>query len=253
MKIENYIQFVSDVHLEYRSEAKWWKTEIIPSAPYLILAGDIAPANYHILPSFYKWCSKKFKKTIHVPGNHEYWDPNRKLRSIHSTDVYLERLCNNYGIIYAQKKVIILDPEIPPLICCTLWCSPKDEAISRNDYKRILDFSPQCERKINSNHIDFIQENIDRYQKLGQKCIVVTHHAPLTQGTVKKEYENTDNSSSYVNDLSDLVDQSLCWVFGHTHFVCDIVRDSGAIVCSNPIGSKQEKLPYDRSATIQLN
>jgi len=248
---ENSIQFVSDIHLEYREkDGKWWKSEIIPSAPYLILAGDIAPAMCPILPLFYKWCSKKFKKVIHVSGNHEYWTTCRRKRSIHNTDVYLENLCNIYGIIYAQKKVVILNDEIPPLICCTLWCQSDDSAVVRRDYNRILDFTPQYERKINSNHVNFIREQINLHK---QKCIVVTHHAPLREGTQRKEFESNKNASSYVNNLPHLVDQSLCWIFGHTHHVCDIIRDSGAIVCSNPIGSKPEKLAYDKTAIIRFD
>jgi predicted phosphodiesterase len=253
IKNSNNIQFVSDVHLEYRTdqqnEQKWWRREIIPSAPYLILAGDIAPATNHFLPSFYKWCAKNFKKVIHVPGNHEYWDLNGKTRSVHNTDIYLEKLCNNYGIIYGQKKVVILEDDIPPIICCTLWCSPDNEAIVRRDYKYILDFTPAQERKINLNHTSFIANQVNNYQ---QKCIIVTHHSPLKEGTSRSEFENDPLEKSYTNDLPKIVDRSLCWIFGHTHFVCNIIRENGAIVCSNPIGAKSENLQYDRAAVLKL-
>lgn len=248
------IQFVSDVHLEYHSDyenkRKWWRYEIIPSAPYLILAGDIAPADHHALPSFYKWCFKNFEKVLHCPGNHEYWSVNKnQKRTIRETNDYLQNLCENYGIIFAQEKVVYLNEKIPPIICCTLWCNSEDISIVRKDFSNILNFTPAEERKINLKHVSFIATQLNKFKN---NCIVVTHHSPLKEGTQKKELENDIYSRSYVNDLPQLVDLTSCWIFGHTHFVCDIVREGGNVVCSNPIGTKKEKLNYDKSAIIKI-
>src|SRR4030042_4434463 len=99
------IQYLSDIHLESKSRIRtpnWWKTEIVPNAPYLILAGDIAPARHPELPNFLSWCSDNFKAVVYIPGNHEYWHSSV---SIKDTEKYLITLCDNNKVIYAQKRV----------------------------------------------------------------------------------------------------------------------------------------------------
>jgi predicted phosphodiesterase len=65
---------LSDVHVDYYTNAKW--IENISTTDYcddvLILAGDIA----HSLPLF-DWClnmmARRFRKLLFVPGNHDLW------------------------------------------------------------------------------------------------------------------------------------------------------------------------------------
>ena len=65
---------VSDVHIDYDANAKW--VEDLSVADYqddvLILAGDVTDTR-----PLLEWClgtlTKKFKKVLFVPGNHELW------------------------------------------------------------------------------------------------------------------------------------------------------------------------------------
>lgn len=245
------IQFVSDIHLEYRKNSKWWKSIIIPRAPYLVLAGDIAPAHHKDLPLFYAWCKENFEKVIHVPGNHEYWKYGNKKLSVEDTERYLKKLCNEYGIIYCQKDIIVLEdtPNFPRIVGCTLWTDvPLDYGYSA-DFSFIKEFTPSIEKVIHDDHVRFIEESLELSRT---PSIVVTHHSPISTGTLRKEHENSHRKVYYVNELEGLAKKSLAWIFGHTHHVCDIYFPNGTVVTSNPIGSQAENLPYHRAALLEI-
>jgi len=244
------IQFVSDVHLESKGRCgEWWEDVIVPKAPYLVLAGDISPISHNQLPIFYNWCTEHFTKVIHVPGNHEYWKEDNISRTIPETEKYMQHLCDKYGIIYAQKKVIELEPSLPKLICCTLWSKTDNNIGKSNDFFNIRGLNIKTRNTLYYNHLKFIKASI-RDEIVPP--IVVTHHAPLAQDTQRTEHIGNYNQSLYTNNLGYLVDRSCAWIFGHTHHVCDIRRQKGVVVTSNPIGHISEKLPYNTSAVLSV-
>lgn len=227
------IQFLSDLHIEYGNH---WKDCIIPSAKYLVLAGDIAPAFNHKLPKFYAWCQENFKLTIHVPGNHEYFGT-----SITEGNKKLKELCNIYDIRFAPKNVIyIKDVKI---VTCTLWTN---SSLYCNDYKSVKYFDADERKRLYSEHLDFLENNVDF------ETIVITHHAPLIEGAQKPEHIGDSNTSLYCNNLPHLVNRSKAWIYGHTHYVSDLRRSNGTIVSTNPIGNKKEKLAYAKSAILKV-
>lgn len=227
------LQYLSDLHIEYGND---WVDCIVPSSKYLILAGDIAPAFYSKLPLFYDWCHQNFHLTIHVPGNHEYFGT-----SIGEGDIKLKELCERYDIIYAQKKIVKI--EETRILACTLWTNSN---LMCNDYKHVKYFNTDDRIEIHRDHLSFLKSNIDN------EAVVVTHHAPLIEGSQKPEHIGDRKTSLYCNNLPDLVDSSKAWIYGHTHYVSDLRRDSGVIVTTNPIGNRKEKLPYAKSAILEI-
>lgn len=244
------LQYVSDVHLESKSRntPDWWKTEITPDAPHLVLAGDIAPARHPELPKFLSWCSSKWRNVVYIPGNHEYWHSSV---SIKETEKYLKSLCDQHRVIYAQKRVIQLESDAPLLICCTLWSKlPKDcKNIKSSDFNMIKGLNCQTRSNIYYDHVNFLKNNINAINR----PIVVTHHAPISQGTQRTEHIGNRSQAVYVNNLDHLVNRTGAWIFGHTHHVCDIYRRNGVIITSNPIGHSNERLPYNRSAVLTFD
>jgi len=244
------IQFFSDIHLESKGRyGDWWKNVIVPEAPYLVLAGDICPVRYPELPRFYEWCVDNFKCVIHVPGNHEYWGDIHTKYTIEETENYMENLCNKYGVVFAQKDIIELEKGFPKLVCCTLWSKLPRKNIKSNDFTMIEDLNYYTRSDIYYDHVNFIKNSINSELT---PPIVVTHHAPLIIGTQRNEHVGNPNTLSYTNDLGHLADLCTGWIFGHTHHVCDIYRESGCVVTSNPIGHIKENLPYDKSAVLSV-
>lgn len=242
------LQYLSDLHLENR-EINWWIDQIIPKAKYLILAGDICPVFDPKLQSFYRWCSNNFDKTIHIPGNHEYWDYRNIKHTMNESEAYMKSLCYHYNIIYGQKKIIKLEEGYPALITCTLWSKLEDHINHSNDFVRIKDLNLKRRNTLFKDHVKFIAKSINK-QRI--KPIIATHYAPLLYGVQRPEHQGSPETSLYTSDLSSLVDKSMVWVFGHTHHVTDITTPSGSIVTSNAIGNPNEHLPYNKSAIIRI-
>ena len=244
------IQFVSDVHLESKGRVgTWWNRAIVPQTSCLVLAGDICPVRHQLLPIFYSWCTENFDTVIHVPGNHEYWKVNNVFNTISETETYMEQLCDEYGVIFAQKKIIELRPSLPKLVCCTLWSKTSNNIGKSNDFFNIRGLNIRSRNSLYYDHLKFIKDSI-RNEPIPP--IIVTHHAPLSQNTQRTEHVGNHNQSLYTNNLGYLVDKSCAWIFGHTHHVCDIIRPNGTVVSSNPIGHITEKLPYNTSAILSI-
>ena len=75
------IQFISDIHLEEQGNNDYFKDNFFQvSADYLIIAGDLCEwGNIQENDWFYTWCSKQYKQTFIVFGNHDYFEcPNVK-------------------------------------------------------------------------------------------------------------------------------------------------------------------------------
>ena len=68
------IQIASDLHLEYNKDIKDFNEIITPSAPIIVLAGDIGNLyTCENLRKFLAWCCNNFIAVIYIPGNHEYY------------------------------------------------------------------------------------------------------------------------------------------------------------------------------------
>lgn len=69
------IQYVSDLHLEFRSNASWLKEHPIPAVgDLLVVAGDthLLDDDFYKL-DFFKDLSDRFEQTFIIPGNHEFY------------------------------------------------------------------------------------------------------------------------------------------------------------------------------------
>ena len=256
LKTRYDIQYVSDLHLEAHSlddnELKWWADVIIPSAKYLVLAGDISPYDSPYLPLFLTWCKERFQKVIYVPGNHDYWSSNLSLKNLESIDLLMGNLCDSLGIIFGQKAVIKLDDQTPLILACTLWSpTPFFQCITlkeKNDYLHIKDFNIKAEQKINRDHVKFLEDHSE-IQNGDDPIIVITHFSPSSVGTQPEEHAYRENKFFYVNDLNYLFSNKLIWIFGHTHLPLNFIKENTRLL-SNPIGIPKENLPYNKQALI---
>ena len=100
-------QISSDIHLDKRTQIPGILT---PSAPNLVLAGDIGNPGTGILENFFDWCSINYSTVIYVPGNHEYYltlydksniDLKQKFRKIREVSDL-----NNINVLEKESVVI---------------------------------------------------------------------------------------------------------------------------------------------------
>ena len=210
-------------------------------ADYLIIAGDLGTDNTYdfILKDLEKKTKGKFKKILHIAGNHDHWWHGlERMQQTRPDNVNLDRdYCEWQDGDYL-------------FVGCTLWTPIQDDAIWRigrfmNDYRytpgRFTPYSSRHQFEIQSAWLrNKIETNKDK------KVIVFTHHQPFEEliaddykhngkgwdgEDVNEAYVVTDHSLDDINRNKNIV----LWCCGHTHQNFDGMLHDVHVV-RNPIG-----------------
>lgn len=262
-----FIRLFSDLHNEF---SKF----ILPPLDtdkddVLVLAGDIGVAKHMPTLDVVKEWAPRFRKVIHICGNHEYYHGSlirvkQKIRE-HYKDIP--------NLVLADDETVRVDNV--SFVCSTLWTnfdkgSPWAMQAARqylNDYNFIRTGPNQQNpymKKINPldilnlHHIgkDFMFNAVKEEKAIGQKVVCVSHHAPTTL-SVHPRYGNDVINWAYVSDLSkEILDtQPELMVHGHTHSSFDYMVDQTRVV-ANPRGYQhpEASLPenHDFNPTLRL-
>jgi len=232
---------MSDLHLE-----KGNVINVVPKAPYLILAGDIGSPIEDTYLTFLKDVSKKFQRIFLIAGNHEYYNNN-----IPDTDNLIRKL------VKPLKNVIFLQNDVYHFPNCnlsvfgtTLWSkiSMEDSYMIQcliGDYRCINDFNiGECLR-LHYDAIKAFKHYRERFQD--RKWLCITHHLPSTS-LINIKYKNNILNSAYASDVKEFCDDNvLAVVYGHTH----IKNVFGKYYC-NPIGYPDEGITWDLEACFNI-
>lgn len=225
--------YASDLHLEFGSLV----IDNKENADCLILAGDVVEAsaltvkselfNNHI-DEFFKNISDEFEQVIWVPGNHEYYHSSLQQAPQIISD-YIEK--NHIGNIkFLQNETIVIDGI--PVHCGTLWTNMnnvnqrvmRQATFDMNDYTKIkkrvgdIDILLRPTHTVDEHHktLQFLDSAIK------EKCVVVTHHAPLFECL---EYSSGIIDYYYASDLENFIVERPAiqyWIHGHLHTRKDI-------------------------------
>ncbi|ELP85474.1 hypothetical protein EIN_039580 [Entamoeba invadens IP1] len=242
-------QYASDLHQELTKNYLFLKkTPIIKSADYLILAGDISLFSKYPKTDLFEWCSKNYKETFVVPGNHEYYDGS----FVDDTYFINNKLFPNVTVVN-NISVIINNTQ---LFFTTLWSDIDKQYESTckqylNDFYKIKWFNPiqpilitkQPELK-NYGQVPYrtvfsVCKNWLEHELLkstAQYKVVVTHHCPIVDLTV---YNKKDPMTTCFNvDMTYLMDKVKIdyWIYGHTHTNLNDYIYNGCVVTSNQLG-----------------
>ena len=244
-------QVYSDIHLEI-----WNKIPLIPiKSDYLILAGDIVQLEHPLFYPFLDYCSRNWKKTFYIPGNHEYYSFNKSMNELEFE--YKYRIEKRYkNVFYLNNSVAKLDNDIN-IYGATFWTNPpfrsKSEAkMCVNDYNYIKYFKQGLDEvveldipKVRELSNDSLKELEDYLSRENKKTIVVTHFPPTRTGTSHPKYlAEKRNANLYfawpdetLNKLK--LNNVIGWVSGHTHWSYDFEKN-GVRLISNQLGYKSE-------------
>lgn len=213
----------------------------LESADYLVIAGDlgIEPIYDLVLEDIKKKTEGKFKKVLHIAGNHDHWWHRiDKLSEVKPDGVNLEHdYCEWVDGDYA-------------FVGCTLWTPIADRDIwtigrNMNDYNYTPKFSPYASRQQYEIQSEWLRDKLAKYSD--KKVVVFTHHQPFEELTADdykhngRGWDYVDVNAAYVvldhslDDINEKYHNIVLWACGHTHQCYDGILH-GIRVIRNPIG-----------------
>lgn len=254
------IQVISDIHLEfYKSLPK-----IKPLADYLFLAGDIGTIESKYdskIKKFLTYCSKNWKKTFYVLGNHEFYQTNKivgEKKCFEDLVIEYEQICLQFPNVYLLNDSY--EEVIPGLNVygSTLWTGNFNSFHNLSDYLNdynmigIKSSFNNSTISLNKDFIDNIsnlqtcklKNYLDNTNLINTKTIIMTHFPPIRQGTSNPKYASQPKFiSDYFswNNIPNDLDCSniIGWISGHTHWSYDIKINNTRFI-SNQTGYKDE-------------
>lgn len=229
-------QYASDIHLD--DDPHFDVLEIlIPTAPNLILAGDIGQITNPCLLPFLVSCCNSFSKVIVVMGNHEYY--GFTFEHVQERWKYWEKKLPQLSVLI--DETIQVDNVL--VFGATYWSNVSSEAryhlplfrrsqtpgkrmvrLTRDDYLWMHYTSRACLK--NAYHEARLR---------GLKLLVVTHYPPSFRVLRSKYYVVEDNgkilvdptSTLYASDCEDDAQLADVWIFGHTSYNGDETKTLG--------------------------
>ena len=262
-------QYISDIHLESMNNNDYnqFLQLFQPSAPILILAGDIGNPYQPRYHEFLQYINNKYEKIFLITGNHEYYG-----NEIGATRQYLQELIKLFpNIIYLENNYY--DYQNYRFIGTTLWSLITNPLYEINDTKYIHYLDINLYNKEHQQAKEFLETTLEmtmkEYQNQQssssssltqsdqqqfasntssiQKCIIITHHIPsydlIHPKYLLPPYQNYNqwfatNLNSLLEKYHSIIN---CWIYGHTHTALIKYLYEVPYLC-NPIGYKGENI-----------
>jgi hypothetical protein len=222
------IQYASDLHIDHFSD---FTTMIIPSAPVLLIAGDICSAWKPMYRDFLAWCSARWSHVILITGNHEYTCPDGEIHTLTDTDAHIRRIVSQMpNVIFLQDGESARIPGTDvQVVGATLW-SAVDPVIHaevqtlKGDYKHT--YTDVALGIRTTTPMDICALHALQKAKLANalathtwgRLILMTHHMP-SLSLLEPEYRHERLHSCYASADDDLFyyGNLAAVICGHSH------------------------------------
>lgn len=277
------LRLVSDFHTEFFGTASAGKFERIleryfPAAPedaeqILICAGDMGKMQEYdtTYKKLFKILGDRFKEVICVPGNHS-WYSTIGVWGKESEFWREKKLPDN--VHYLDNRFIIIDDVV--FIGSCLWTSFDNlNPVAMHHASKVMnDFhtiktgyrvqegpyvnsqtarlTPEQTVERHKESVEYLRDTLEMFR--GNKCVVVTHHAPCSQ-SVHSYYKGDILNAAYYTDLSELIleYQPYLWVHGHMHETMSY-KIGETNVCVNALGYHASSLNYkfEKMAVVEI-
>ncbi len=251
-------QYASDLHLEmFTNLVAVTESNLIPSAPILILAGDIDKIKNKGVSrtSAFKYFSDNWEQVYIIPGNHEFYDSER---IIHAFELDHQVFPN---VKYLNNVMLELDGV--EFYFTTLWSKCNSNLIEDyiTDFK-ICFWGDEKYRWTHHNQfhqraVEWLDESLSKPKS--KPRVVVSHFVPSNEVNA---YPDSDDliigpmiKSYFVAQLDEYLKKWDIdyWIYGHNHWNND-VDVFGIKFRSNMLGyvGYNEHKGFIRDKTIEI-
>lgn len=248
------IQIASDLHIEVEDTVPKASDLITPSAPVLILAGDIGRIRKkEQLETFLQDVCKDFEYVLYVMGNHEYYRvngfPNKNMYQLMDDMIEIEASIPNLYILN-RSSVVIGNTCIAG---CTLWSQALVPFIP-NFIVRIPGMDVKRYNDIHHGDVRYIESMVKYCNEKQLKLVVVTHHCP-TYKVLGEKKAGDKYKSLYASNLDRLLvgERVHTWICGHNHCNFDFKTRCGTRLVSNQKGKPKDNVPdFSLSKVLEI-
>lgn len=226
-------ELVSDLHLDFYSEACTILDSWTAQTEILVIAGDFCELR-HLDIRWLEILRNKWPNIIYVPGNHDYYGNNFSPKTL---DV-MRTFCN----VLDREEISVNDIVFAG---ATLWFPHKRTNLEQyiSDFHAIKPTGyTQFHNWVNSEHMR------DKwfFQWKAQADVWITHHMPFAQSIAPRWAGHHLNRFFYAqceDMLSECRKKPKAIVHGHTHDACTYSFLDTPVYC-NPMGYPNEIQRY---------
>lgn len=259
------IQYVSDLHWEFYDTKNTGEIEpsqmITPSAPYLVLAGDIGIPELKSYSRFLEWCSKRWTKIFLVAGNHEYYNTRCPVKTdIRTKRELLKKICAAFPtVVFLDCTSVVVPEENLRILGCTLWsdipdCLREKVLTTMNDSRQIqkekdVPFSPGAISEQHQREKQWLNEEIHKCELTNERCLVITHYLP-SYSLIAEKYQGHFLNACFASECEDLMRPPVvAWICGHSHTGMNL-NLHGVQCVMNPYGYPHEEVETRNKAAV---
>ncbi|GAD96825.1 hypothetical protein PVAR5_5490 [Paecilomyces variotii No. 5] len=247
-------QILSDLHLEVNEE--YSQFDIPVCAKYLVLAGDVGCiADYDQYCGFIKKQTDRFELVFLVLGNHEFYKGSLAAGIEKARKLEREQCLNGKLVLLHQRRYDVPGSYVS-ILGCTLWSKVPDQwrDVVRwkiKDYKHIEGWTVDEHNIAHHSDVSWLKRVIEAMRNENpdaeaqqvhtRSVLAVTHHAPSLQGTSNPQHGESPWRFAFASNILEQSSTDIkTWVFGHTHYTTDFMRN-GIRVVSNQRGYVHHK------------
>lgn len=241
---------ISDIHLE-TNDISHWSQVIEKKSDYLIMAGDIAQIQHieELTLFLGQLClESNYTRIFYVCGNHEFYnDKSYSYLDLLSGLKMKMKSYSNFTILH--NEYFELNDDIV-IFGTTLWSNlPKKYSICLPIFDENRNLITKNWYTYQHYYALYQLDNIIRKFN-DKKLIVVSHHAPTFEKTLKEDHYQSNDRFMYCSNLNSYLTSKYIhtWVYGHTHVNTDFVTNNGTRIVTNQYRGKN----YSKNKQIEV-